>query len=149
MDLSTAFYYNIVVGTPCPLIRDPIPAKLNQSYPSQETFMVIPNDFTYNYQINPTALPTDGDAHQNLSKYFWANYKRDKNKISVPYRHARHPDCPSPPSMTSFPLLPLPSLAHILCRELVSKRGGAWVLHYVRSAYAITDTLDQVWADLS
>ncbi|KAH9992907.1 glycosyltransferase family 2 protein [Russula vinacea] len=28
----------------------------------------------------------------------------------------------------------------ILCWELVSKRGGAWVLHYVKSAYAVTDT---------
>jgi chitin synthase len=26
----------------------------------------------------------------------------------------------------------------------VSKRGGAWILHYVKSAYAITDTPDQV-----
>ncbi|KZV65081.1 glycosyltransferase family 2 protein [Peniophora sp. CONT] len=32
----------------------------------------------------------------------------------------------------------------ILCWELVSKRGGAWLLHYVKSAYAITDTPDQV-----
>jgi chitin synthase len=34
----------------------------------------------------------------------------------------------------------------ILCWELVSKRGGAWVLHYVKSAYAVTDTPDQVRA---
>ncbi|KAH8979068.1 glycosyltransferase family 2 protein [Lactarius akahatsu] len=32
----------------------------------------------------------------------------------------------------------------ILCWELVSKRGGSWVLYYVKSAYAVTDTLDQV-----
>ncbi|VDB96624.1 unnamed protein product [Peniophora sp. CBMAI 1063] len=32
----------------------------------------------------------------------------------------------------------------ILCWELVSKRGGAWLLHYVKSAYAVTDTPDQV-----
>ncbi|KAI0250489.1 glycosyltransferase family 2 protein [Lactifluus subvellereus] len=32
----------------------------------------------------------------------------------------------------------------ILCWELVSKRGGSWVLHYVKSAYAVTDTPDQV-----
>ncbi|KAH9964997.1 glycosyltransferase family 2 protein [Russula dissimulans] len=32
----------------------------------------------------------------------------------------------------------------ILCWELVSKREGAWVLHYVKSAYAVTDTPDQV-----
>lgn len=32
----------------------------------------------------------------------------------------------------------------ILCWELVSKRGGAWILHYVKSAYAITDVPDQV-----
>jgi len=31
----------------------------------------------------------------------------------------------------------------------VSKRGGAWVLHYVKSAYAVTDTPDQVRADWS
>ncbi|KAH9011457.1 chitin synthase-domain-containing protein [Lactarius hengduanensis] len=30
----------------------------------------------------------------------------------------------------------------ILCWELVSKRGGSWVLHYVKSAYAVTDTPD-------
>ncbi|KAJ7276864.1 glycosyltransferase family 2 protein [Mycena rebaudengoi] len=27
----------------------------------------------------------------------------------------------------------------ILCWELVSKRGGSWILHYVKSAYAVTD----------
>jgi chitin synthase len=27
----------------------------------------------------------------------------------------------------------------------VSKRGGSWVLHYVKSAYGVTDTPDQVW----
>lgn len=32
----------------------------------------------------------------------------------------------------------------ILCWELVSKRGGAWILHYVKSAYGVTDTPDQV-----
>ena len=32
----------------------------------------------------------------------------------------------------------------ILCWELVSKRGGSWILHYVKSAYAVTDVLDQV-----
>ncbi|TFK48851.1 glycosyltransferase family 2 protein [Heliocybe sulcata] len=32
----------------------------------------------------------------------------------------------------------------ILCWELVSKRGGSWILHYVKSAYAITDVPDQV-----
>ena len=32
----------------------------------------------------------------------------------------------------------------ILCWELVSKRGGAWILHYVKSAYAVTDVPDQV-----
>lgn len=32
----------------------------------------------------------------------------------------------------------------ILCWELVSKRGGAWILHYVKSAYAITDVPDEV-----
>ncbi|KAF8259401.1 chitin synthase-domain-containing protein [Lactarius quietus] len=32
----------------------------------------------------------------------------------------------------------------ILCWELVSKRGGSWVLHYVKSAYGVTDTPDQV-----
>ncbi|KAI0298178.1 glycosyltransferase family 2 protein [Multifurca ochricompacta] len=32
----------------------------------------------------------------------------------------------------------------ILCWELVSKRGGSWILHYVKSAYAVTDTPDQV-----
>ncbi|KAI0027761.1 glycosyltransferase family 2 protein [Vararia minispora EC-137] len=32
----------------------------------------------------------------------------------------------------------------ILCWELVSKRGGSWLLHYVKSAYAVTDTPDQV-----
>ncbi|KAI0793146.1 glycosyltransferase family 2 protein [Irpex lacteus] len=32
----------------------------------------------------------------------------------------------------------------ILCWELVSKRGGSWVLHYVKSAYAVTDVPDQV-----
>ncbi|KAG8935649.1 Chitin synthase, class 1 [Tulasnella sp. 418] len=32
----------------------------------------------------------------------------------------------------------------ILCWELVSKRAGSWVLHYVKSAYAITDVPDQV-----
>ena len=49
--------------------------------------------------------------------------------------------------------LPLPSpdryanilpLHQILCWELVSKRGGAWILHYVKSAYAVTDVPDQV-----
>ncbi|KAF8313001.1 glycosyltransferase family 2 protein [Clavulina sp. PMI_390] len=32
----------------------------------------------------------------------------------------------------------------ILCWELVSKRGGSWILHYVKSAYAETDVPDQV-----
>ena len=32
----------------------------------------------------------------------------------------------------------------ILCWELVSKRGGAWTLHYVKSAYAVTDVPNQV-----
>ncbi|KIM21150.1 glycosyltransferase family 2 protein [Serendipita vermifera MAFF 305830] len=32
----------------------------------------------------------------------------------------------------------------ILCWELVSKRGGQWILHYVKSAYAETDVPDQV-----
>lgn len=36
------------------------------------------------------------------------------------------------------------SLLQILCWELVSKRGGSWVLHYVKSAYAVTDVPDQV-----
>ncbi len=35
----------------------------------------------------------------------------------------------------------------ILCWELVSKRGGSWILHYVKSAYAITDVPDQVRID--
>lgn len=35
----------------------------------------------------------------------------------------------------------------ILCWELVSKRDSAWVLHYERSAYAVTDVPDTV-ADL-
>ena len=30
-----------------------------------------------------------------------------------------------------------------------SKRGESWVLHYVKSAYAVTDTPDQVRVDLS
>ena len=32
----------------------------------------------------------------------------------------------------------------ILCWELVSKRGGSWILHYVKSAYGVTDTPSQV-----
>jgi cellulose synthase/poly-beta-1,6-N-acetylglucosamine synthase-like glycosyltransferase len=32
----------------------------------------------------------------------------------------------------------------ILCWELVSKRGCKWILHYVKSAYAITDVPDRV-----
>ncbi|KAG2068213.1 glycosyltransferase family 2 protein [Suillus decipiens] len=32
----------------------------------------------------------------------------------------------------------------ILCWELVSKRGASWILHYVKSAYAVTDVPDQV-----
>ena len=32
----------------------------------------------------------------------------------------------------------------ILCWELVSKRNSAWLLHYQRSAYAITDVPDRV-----
>lgn len=32
----------------------------------------------------------------------------------------------------------------ILCWELVSKRGSAWLLHYQRSAYAVTDVPDRV-----
>ncbi|KAJ3855614.1 glycosyltransferase family 2 protein [Lentinula lateritia] len=32
----------------------------------------------------------------------------------------------------------------ILCWELVSKRGGSWILHYVKSAYGVTDVPDQV-----
>lgn len=32
----------------------------------------------------------------------------------------------------------------ILCWELVAKRGSAWVLHYQRSAYAVTDVPDRV-----
>ncbi|GJJ15340.1 hypothetical protein Clacol_009616, partial [Clathrus columnatus] len=31
----------------------------------------------------------------------------------------------------------------ILCWELVSKRGGSWILHYVKSAYAVTDVPDE------
>ncbi|KAG2047518.1 glycosyltransferase family 2 protein [Suillus hirtellus] len=32
----------------------------------------------------------------------------------------------------------------ILCWELVSKRGESWILHYVKSAYAVTDVPDQI-----
>ncbi|KAG2361949.1 glycosyltransferase family 2 protein [Suillus spraguei] len=32
----------------------------------------------------------------------------------------------------------------ILCWELVSKRGASWILHYVKSAYGVTDVPDQV-----
>ncbi|QRV92034.1 chitin synthase [Ceratobasidium sp. AG-Ba] len=32
----------------------------------------------------------------------------------------------------------------ILCWELVSKLGASWILHYVKSAYAVTDVPDQV-----
>ena len=32
----------------------------------------------------------------------------------------------------------------ILCWELVAKRNSAWLLHYQRSAYAITDVPDTV-----
>nr|VWO98184.1 Uncharacterized protein [Ganoderma boninense] len=32
----------------------------------------------------------------------------------------------------------------ILCWELVSKRNQSWILHYVKSAYAVTDVPDQV-----
>jgi len=32
----------------------------------------------------------------------------------------------------------------ILCWELVSKRGGSWILHYVKSAYAVTDVPDEI-----
>ncbi|KIJ45918.1 glycosyltransferase family 2 protein [Sphaerobolus stellatus SS14] len=32
----------------------------------------------------------------------------------------------------------------ILCWELVSKRGASWILHYVKSAYAVTDVPDEV-----
>jgi len=32
----------------------------------------------------------------------------------------------------------------ILCWELVSKRGCSWILHYVKSAYGVTDVPDQV-----
>lgn len=32
----------------------------------------------------------------------------------------------------------------ILCWELVSKRGCSWILHYVKSAYVVTDVPDQV-----
>ncbi|KZV76332.1 glycosyltransferase family 2 protein [Peniophora sp. CONT] len=32
----------------------------------------------------------------------------------------------------------------ILCWELVSKRGARWTLHYVKSAYGVTDTPSQV-----
>ena len=35
-------------------------------------------------------------------------------------------------------------ISQILCWELVSKRGGSWILHYVKSAYAVTDVPDQV-----
>ncbi len=35
-------------------------------------------------------------------------------------------------------------LDRILCWELVSKRGCKWKLHYVKSAYAITDVPDTV-----
>lgn len=35
-------------------------------------------------------------------------------------------------------------LPQILCWELVSKRGGSWILHYVKSAYAVTDVPDEV-----
>ncbi|KAF8997184.1 chitin synthase-domain-containing protein [Cyathus striatus] len=36
----------------------------------------------------------------------------------------------------------------ILCWELVSKRGGSWILHYVKSAYAVTDVPDTVCPEL-
>ncbi|KAG6375948.1 hypothetical protein JVT61DRAFT_2821 [Boletus reticuloceps] len=32
----------------------------------------------------------------------------------------------------------------ILCLELVSKREGSWILHYVKSASAVTDVTDRV-----
>lgn len=37
----------------------------------------------------------------------------------------------------------------ILCWELVSKRGGSWILHYVKSAYAVTDVPDEVSLSIS
>ena len=40
-------------------------------------------------------------------------------------------------------------LDRILCWELVSKRGCKWILHYVKSAYAITDVPDRVSQDHS
>jgi chitin synthase len=35
-------------------------------------------------------------------------------------------------------------LIQILCWELVSKHGGAWILYYVKSACTVTDIPDQV-----
>jgi len=32
----------------------------------------------------------------------------------------------------------------ILCWELVTKRGGSWILHYVKSSYAVTDVPNEV-----
>jgi hypothetical protein len=47
--------------------------------------------------------------------------------------------------LIDLPIYFLASLpCQILCWELVSKRGGAWILHYVKSAYAVTDVPDQV-----
>ena len=40
--------------------------------------------------------------------------------------------------------IPDSCLDRILCWELVSKRGCKWKLHYVKSAYAITDVPDTV-----
>jgi hypothetical protein len=34
--------------------------------------------------------------------------------------------------------------SQIMCWELVSKRGGAWIPHYIKLAYAVTYVPDQV-----
>jgi hypothetical protein len=69
-------------------------------------------------------------------------------RCTIPERISSPPTCTSPKTeyvrLLSYPHIPSSPLAQILCWELVSKRGGQWILHYVKSAYAETDVPDQV-----
>lgn len=47
-------------------------------------------------------------------------------------------------SISLFPTITTTIRDRILCWELVSKRDCAWILHYVKSAQAVTDVPDQV-----
>ncbi|KAF8334650.1 glycosyltransferase family 2 protein [Cantharellus anzutake] len=104
------------------LLKNPLVAAQNFEYKIFGYITVLPGAFSaYRY----VALQNDAIGEGPLQKYFLGE------KL-----HGAGADI-----FTSNMYL---AEDRILCWELVSKRGGSWILHYVKSAYAETDVPDQV-----